>query len=135
MAQNPHSAVISLGHSNGTVTLWTPNVSTAQVKLLAHRGPVSAIAHDPSSLGSYFATAGLDGSMKVWDMRTWGVVNEWHLPKPATSLAYSQTGILAAGWGNHVTVRMISHQIEQAPFLTSSLTPCHFYLSVHTGIR
>lgn len=104
MAQNHHSGVISLGHSNGTVTMWTPNISTAQIQLLAHKGPVCAIAHDPSTMGSYFATAGLDGTMKVWDSRTWGVVNEWHLPRPASSLSYSQKGLLAAGWGNHATV-------------------------------
>lgn len=84
--------------------MWTPNVSTAQVKLLAHKGPVSAIAHDQSSMGSYFATAGLDGSMKVWDSRNWGIVNEWHLPRPASSLCYSQKGLLASGWGHHATV-------------------------------
>lgn len=84
--------------------MWTPNISTAQIKLLAHRGPVSAIAHDPRTLGTYFATAGLDGSMKVWDARKWDVVNEWQLPRPAASLAYSQSGLLASAWGHHTTV-------------------------------
>lgn len=111
MDQNKHTGVISLGHSNGTVTLWTPNISTAQIKLLAHRGPVSAISHDPSSLGTYFCTAGIDGTMKVWDSRTWGVVNEWVLPRPASTLDYSQKGLLASGWGNHATVSAIHFKL------------------------
>lgn len=104
MAQNPHSAVLSLGHSNGTCTLWTPNIATAQVKLLAHNGPVSSISHDPSSLGCYFSTTGLDGSLKVWDSRMWKSVNEWRLKRPGQSTSWSQKGLLAVGWGNHTTI-------------------------------
>ena len=37
MAQNPWNAVLHLGHANGTVTCWTPNLSTPAVRLLAHR--------------------------------------------------------------------------------------------------
>ena len=88
----------------GTVTLWSPTVSKPHVKLLAHKGPVRALATDPSSSGNYLATAGLDGSMKVWDIRKWSVVNEWTSQRPVSSLAFSQKGLLAAGWGNHVSV-------------------------------
>lgn len=37
LAQNPWNAVLQLGHANGTVTMWTPNLSTPVVRLLAHR--------------------------------------------------------------------------------------------------
>jgi hypothetical protein len=37
MAQNPWNAVLQLGHANGTITCWTPNLSTPAVRLLAHR--------------------------------------------------------------------------------------------------
>jgi U3 small nucleolar RNA-associated protein 7 len=104
MTQNPHNAVIHLGHQNGTVTLWTPNLPTPHVKLLAHRGPVRSLAIDTNQQGYYMATSGLDGTMKVWDMRKWAVVNEWTMQKPAQSLAFSQKGLLASGWGNHVSV-------------------------------
>ncbi|KAH7102845.1 WD40 repeat-like protein [Auriculariales sp. MPI-PUGE-AT-0066] len=79
MAQNPHNAVIHLGHQNGTVTLWTPNMSTPAVRLLAHLGPVASIAVDPShSAGRYMATAGADGRVKLWDCRNWkGCIREW----------------------------------------------------------
>ncbi len=48
LAQNPFNAVLHLGHANGTVTLWTPNLPHPAVRLLAHLGPVSSIAVDPS---------------------------------------------------------------------------------------
>ena len=37
--QNPWNAVLCLGHSNGYVTMWTPNMSLPVVKMLCHRGP------------------------------------------------------------------------------------------------
>ena len=105
MAQNTHNGIIHLGHTNGTVTLWSPNMPDPHVKLLAHRGPVQSIAIDQgSTMGHYMATSGLDGKLKVWDNRKWGVVNEWSMQKPAQSLTFSQKGLLGVGWGNHVSV-------------------------------
>ncbi len=46
MTQNPLTAVSTSAILNGTVTLWTPNLSTPAVKLLAHRGPVTGISID-----------------------------------------------------------------------------------------
>ena len=37
MAQNPWNAVLALGHANGCVTHWTPNMATPVVKMLCHR--------------------------------------------------------------------------------------------------
>ncbi|KEI40118.1 uncharacterized protein L969DRAFT_48081, partial [Mixia osmundae IAM 14324] len=105
MTQDPATAVINVGHANGTVTLWTPNLPHAQVTLLAHAGPVKAISVMPSVSGSpYMATSGLDGKLKVWDCRTWSVLNEWQTRRPAGQVAWSQRGLLAAGWGNQLGV-------------------------------
>ena len=71
MTQNPHNAILHLGHSNGslpfflyfelvsdkqdmcfffflsgTVTYWSPNMQTPLVKMLCHTGPVKAVAVD-----------------------------------------------------------------------------------------
>ncbi|KIM42092.1 hypothetical protein M413DRAFT_444560 [Hebeloma cylindrosporum] len=78
MTQNLHNAVIHLGHQNGCVTLWTPNLPHPAVQLLAHLGPVVSVSVDPSQGGRYMATAGRDGTVKVWDCRNWkGAVREW----------------------------------------------------------
>lgn len=39
MAQNPWNAVINLGHASGIVSLWTPNMHEAVVKMQCHQGP------------------------------------------------------------------------------------------------
>ena len=49
-------------------------------------------------------TTGLDGSVKVWDTRKWAVLNEWNFKKTPSSVGWSQKGLLAVGWGNHISV-------------------------------
>ena len=59
-----HNAVIHLGHQNGCVILWTPNLPHPAVQILAHLlGPATSVAVDPSEGGRYMASAGRDGSV------------------------------------------------------------------------
>ena len=37
LRHNPHNAVSLLGHAQGVVTMWTPNLTSPVVKMLAHR--------------------------------------------------------------------------------------------------
>ncbi|KAF8647516.1 hypothetical protein AX16_006656 [Volvariella volvacea WC 439] len=107
MTQNPHTAVIYLGHNNGTVTLWTPNLPQPAVQVLAHMGPVVSVSVDPSSVGGrYMATAGRDGTVKIWDCRNWkGAVREWSVRGGGdTELEWSQKGNLAVGSGGTVNI-------------------------------
>jgi U3 small nucleolar RNA-associated protein 7 len=105
MAQNTHNAVIHLGHQNGTVTLWTPNLPHPAVRLLAHLGPVVSVSVDPSEGGRYMATGGMDGIVKVWDCRNWkGAVREWRARGGAALVEWSQKGALAVGSGGTVNV-------------------------------
>jgi len=102
MRHNPRNAVVCLGHGNGTVTMWTPNMGQPVVKMLCHRGPLRALAVDPS--GSYLVTAGLDSQVKVWDVRTYKELHSYFSAAPADSLDISQRGLLAVGWGKRVQV-------------------------------
>lgn len=54
MRQNPWNAVMHLGHSNGVVSMWTPNMNTPVVKMLCHK--VGAVASSlPQALGRFQA--------------------------------------------------------------------------------
>lgn len=57
MRQNPWNGVMHLGHSNGVVSMWTPNVTTAVVKMLCHRvraKPTQCAGHhDPGVAGGH----------------------------------------------------------------------------------
>ncbi|KAF7296621.1 WD-REPEATS-REGION domain-containing protein [Mycena chlorophos] len=105
MTQNLYNAVIHLGHQNGCVTLWTPNLPHPAVQLLAHLGPVCSVAVDPSTGGRYMATAGRDSTVKVWDCRNWkGAVREWSSRGGPAELDWSSRGALAVASGGHVNV-------------------------------
>jgi U3 small nucleolar RNA-associated protein 7 len=106
MTQNLHNAVIHLGHQNGCVTLWTPNLPHPAVQLLAHLGPVVSVSVDPSQGGRYMATAGRDGTVKVWDCRNWkGVVREWTVRGGGDpELDWSARGYLAVASSGTVNV-------------------------------
>ncbi|KAH9855547.1 BING4CT-domain-containing protein [Lenzites betulinus] len=124
MCQNPHNAVIHLGHQNGTVTLWTPNLPHPAVRLLAHLGPVASISVDPSTGGSYMATAGHDGTVKVWDCRNWkGAVRTWNARGGSAELEWSQKGALAVATGGSVNV--YTKPAIQTPFAATVSPPLY----------
>eukprot|EP01090_Pellita_catalonica_P004222 TRINITY_DN14060_c0_g1_i1.p1 TRINITY_DN14060_c0_g1~~TRINITY_DN14060_c0_g1_i1.p1 ORF type:complete len:536 (-),score=91.20 TRINITY_DN14060_c0_g1_i1:15-1622(-) len=117
MQQNPRNAVMHLGHANGTVTLWTPNFKTPVVKLFAHRGPVLDLSVDNS--GEYMVTTGADCRMRVWDMRkNYAPVFEYCTRGSASSLRFSQTGLVAAASGREVAVwKDLCKVKQQKPYM------------------
>lgn len=124
MAQNPWNAVMHLGHSNGTVTLWAPNMPTPLVRLLSARGPITSIAIDRQ--GYYMATTGADKSMKIWDIRNFRELhNIENLPTPGTNVSISDTGLLALTRGPHVTLwkDALKSSKESRPYFGSSGLP------------
>ena len=102
LAQNPWNAILNIGHQNGTVTMWSPNSTTPLVKILAHRGPVRAMAVDRE--GRYMVSAGQDMKMSVWDIRAYKPVHEYFLRRPGSSVAISDTGLTAVGWGTQTSI-------------------------------
>ncbi|KAL4680883.1 hypothetical protein H8959_022824, partial [Pygathrix nigripes] len=129
MSQNPYNAVIYLGHSNGTVSLWSPAMKEPLAKILCHRGGVRAVAVD--STGTYMATSGLDHQLKIFDLRgTYQPLSTRTLPHGAGHLAFSQRGLLVAGMGDIVNIwagqdKASPPSLEQ-PYLTHRLSgPVH----------
>ncbi|KAI1095421.1 BING4CT-domain-containing protein [Rostrohypoxylon terebratum] len=102
LTQNPYNAVLHTGHQNGTVTLWSPNSQEPLVKLLAHKGPVRSLAVDRE--GRYMVSAGQDCRMAVWDIRMFKEVNNYFTYQPASSIAISDRGLTAVGWGTSTTI-------------------------------
>ena len=101
--QNPFNSVLHLGHTNGTVTLWSPSSSEYLVKMLCHKGsPITDVAIDRS--GRYMATGGGDSRVKIFDLRMYKEIHSYNTYGGApTGLDISQTGILGVGHGCHTT--------------------------------
>ncbi|XP_064395157.1 uncharacterized protein LOC135342363 [Halichondria panicea] len=122
MAHNPHNGIVHLGHQNGTVTLWSPNMHTSLVKLLCHQAPLTAIAIETG--GWYMATAGMDARLKIWDIRNYKELHSYQTYRPAVSLSVSQRGQLAMGRGRVVEVwrGVLGGVVKQSgPYMTHSV--------------
>lgn len=104
MSQNPYNAVMGLGHSNGIVSMWTPNSSVPVVKVLAHSAPLTSISFEVQ--GKYMATSGLDGRLKLWDLRKFKdiPVHDYFVPGVPLSTSISQRGMVAVGYRNEIQV-------------------------------
>lgn len=123
LSQNPTNAVLHCGHGNGTVSLWSPTVTSPLVSMLAHRGPVRAMAVDVS--GNYMATTGMDGYAKIWDLRMYRMVHAYTTLRPAEGLDISQNGLLAVGQGSHLQVWKDALGAKQhSPYLSHEMPSC-----------
>ena len=102
LRHNPSNAVSHVGHSNGVVSLWSPAAGKPLVSMFCHRSPVSALAVERQ--GRYMATTGMDGLMKVWDLRTYKCLHSYRLDQAASSVDISDRLLVAVGVGRTVQV-------------------------------
>ncbi|KAK6137977.1 hypothetical protein DH2020_028281 [Rehmannia glutinosa] len=100
MQVNPFNNVVTVGHSGGTVSMWKPTSAAPLVKMLCHKGPVIALAFH--SNGHLMATAGMERKIKLWDLRKFEVLQT--LPGHATTMDFSQKGLLATATGSFVQI-------------------------------
>ncbi|XP_065090998.1 WD repeat-containing protein 46 [Ochlerotatus camptorhynchus] len=99
MCQNPWNAVTCVGNSKGVVSMWSPSVREPLAKMLCHSMPLTALAVDPT--GIQLATAGLDRTIKIWDIRQLeGPLITYKMQTAASGIDLSQKGLMAISMGN-----------------------------------
>jgi len=120
MRQNPYNAVMCLGHGDGQLTMWTPNLTSPVVKMLCHYGPVRAVAVDGS--GRYMATSGADKTVKVWDIRMYRPLHAYNTPAPVSWMDISQKSLLATGYTRRVQVWKDALEVKAtSPYLNHEI--------------
>lgn len=102
MCQNPYNAVTILGHSQGTVTMWSPNVREPLVSMLCHPRPIRGVTVDET--GTYMATIATDSSVKIWDVRNYKCLQCYRIPSCANHVSFSQRNLLAVAMGNMLQI-------------------------------
>ena len=121
------------GHSNGEVTMWTPNMASKPVvRMLAHpSAPLTSLA--VSKDGNYVLTTGKDSRFKIWDIRKYQVVHNYFSPVPVSSSDFSGTGLLSLCFNNEIQIWKNSMQQKQkAPYMKhrlptrQAISDCHF---------
>lgn len=120
LRMNPYNSILGLGHSNGTVTMWSPNMSTPLVSILCHRGPVTTVAYDLA--GVHMVTGGMDGQVKVWDVRKYLPLHTYIAPTTPKALEISQRGLIAVGCGSKIEIWRDALATKQVkPYLSHRL--------------
>jgi len=126
LRQNPSNAVIHLGHSNGTVTLWSPASNQYLAKIHCHKGaPITSMAIDIS--GNYMATGGADRQIKIWDVRKFQCTHSYFsIAGIPTSLDISQRRVLGVGHSGHTTFWSPEALLKKAkePYMRHSVPAC-----------
>lgn len=100
---NPYNGVVNLGHSDGTITLWTPSMNKPVVDFFGHKAGVTALTPFNTH---YIASAGLDGYCRIFDLRHLGTdVTRIRLPSDGpVGLDVSPTGLLALSRGPQIHI-------------------------------
>ena len=126
LRQNPSNAVIHLGHSNGTVTLWSPSSNQYLAKIQCHKGaPITSMAIDIS--GKYMATGGADRQIKIWDLRKFQCTHSYFsIAGIPTSLDISQRRVLGVGHSGHATFWSPESLLKKTkePYMRHSVPAC-----------
>ncbi|XP_055906492.1 WD repeat-containing protein 46 [Eupeodes corollae] len=120
MRSNPSNGVLCVGGGKGVVSMWSPKVREPLAEMLCHPTPISALAVDPK--GQHLVTAGLDRTIKVWDVRELsGPMAIYKLKTAASQLDVSQRGVLAFANGNHCSMyRNLFVESDSQPYLQQS---------------
>jgi len=123
MTQNKSNAIITCGHLNGTVTMWSPANSEYLAKILCHKGAaVQSLAIDKT--GHYMVTGGADSQIKIWDVRMYKETHAYYCRGGTpSSLDISQKGVLGIGHGCRTTFwspDAIRHKVKD-PYMSHSI--------------
>ncbi|XP_055547991.1 WD repeat-containing protein 46 [Wyeomyia smithii] len=122
MCQNPWNAVTCVGNSKGVVSMWAPSQNQPLAKMLCHSMPLTAVTVDPS--GITMATAGLDRTIRLWDIRQLdGPTTTYKLQTAASGIDMSQKRLMAISMGNICEIFNKPNLVQQnlRPYLRQRL--------------
>ena len=103
LTHNQQNGLLFCSHPNGTISMWSPNHNRPAVSMLCHPAPVRSLT--VAADGNYFATTGVDNTIKIWDLRNnFKCLKEHRINQVPDSCHLSQLGMLAVAGGNTVTV-------------------------------
>ena len=100
----PDEALLAIGQANGLLKFYTVADGKPASEMMAHAGAVHAIAFHPKA--TQWATAGLDGFIRVWESPVRGATALAGHTKPLQAVAVSADGKLLATAGADQTIRL-----------------------------
>lgn len=101
LTHNSQNGLLYCSHPNGTVSMWSPNHNRPAVSMLCHPSSVRGVSVNND--GQYFATVGIDRSIRVWDIRNnFKCIKKHKLAYVPDRVQFSQLDLLAVSGGSSV---------------------------------
>ncbi|CDI78845.1 WD domain, G-beta repeat-containing protein, putative [Eimeria acervulina] len=118
MCLNQFKGVAALGHSKGTVSLWTPNLSKPAVEMFCHHGKVTAVAAKENIM----LTGGVDGVWKLFDLRRYECMHSFaSFGGFVSSFDISDSNLIAVGFNSHLQIWRSDKTAKPSLYLTHEL--------------
>lgn len=96
MRQNKKNGIIYLGHKNGHVSLWTPNIDKPVCDIFCSYTPISSIG----VYDNYLITSSTDTN-KIWDIRNQKYIKSFKTPNIINNIEISDTSVVAFSMNTH----------------------------------
>lgn len=123
MCQNRASGIINLAHSNGVVSLWSPNNKEQLASILCHNAGLTSIS--VSLDGTTMLTTSVNKKASLWDLRSYKCLQKIKLEKNVetiTKSCFSQTDMIAFGAKSNILTLRMKENSKYEPYLKHSIT-------------
>lgn len=131
---------MATGVSNGVIQVWDMKTQAVVTNFNEHKEGISAIAF--SENGYYMASSGVDGLVKLWDLRNGNCLQNLEIGSPINALQFDYSGSYLAAAASDLSIfntkswEKVYHNEEDVNgFYSLSFGPSAGYLMAGCGNR
>ena len=137
---HPDGLILATGVSTGLIQIWDMKTQSVVTNFNEHSDGIQALAF--SENGYHMASAGLDGCVKLWDLRNGNCIQSLTVDSTINSIGFDYTGSYLGVAASDFTVyqsksweKVYQNQENMNGFYSMSFGPSAKYVYVGCGNR